>query len=225
MKTGIFISGTDTGVGKTLVSSLLVSSLHQNGIQTGYFKPIQTGSDKDTDTVCRLTGISESHFVQPAYEFLAPQAPNRAAMLEGKEVQLDYIVNYWNRLDNRTWVVEGAGGLLVPLNSRQTTRDLIHALNLRMILVASTRLGTINHTLLSVEAARAGGVSVEGIVLVGHEDPGLASVLTEFSGVPVIAQVPFLEVITPSVVRAVATVQFSNFCAAPLKPRGIISQA
>ena len=192
MKLGIFVTGTNTGIGKTIVSSLLVSSLKHHSIKTGYFKPIQTGIDCDTPTVSELTGIPLSKLPEPAYSFSEPIDPFRASRLQDKQVQLDYIEQKWKELDNRAWVVEGAGGLLVPLNSRHTTRDLICALELKILVVASTRLGTINHTLLTIEAARSWGISIAGIVLVGEEDASLATLLTDFSRVPVLTRVPFI---------------------------------
>jgi dethiobiotin synthase len=201
MKLGIFISGTDTGVGKTVVSSLLTSSLKSFGIRSGYFKPVQTGSDLDSQTVSQLTGIPVSNFPQPVYQFSLPQSPNRAAMAEGKQIHLKMIRDSWEKLDERSWVVEGAGGLLVPLNSHQTNRDLIMELGLRLLLVASTRLGTINHTLLTIEAAQRASIPVMGIVLTGEEDPGLEQVLFQHSRVPVITRVPRFLSLSSSVIR------------------------
>ena len=108
-KSGIFISGTDTDIGKTVVSSLLVSSLNTHGICTGYFKPLQTGEESDTGRVSELSGIPEQRFAQPAYHFPQPLAGNRAARAAGKQIQLDFIVEHWRQLDERAWVVEGAG--------------------------------------------------------------------------------------------------------------------
>lgn len=104
MKIGIFVSGTDTDVGKTFVSSLLVSSLHSYGIKTGYFKPVQTGTDSDTQTVIRLTGVSNRNFPDPVYSFPEPMSPNRAAQLHHEEIQLDRIIETWEKLDDRAWV-------------------------------------------------------------------------------------------------------------------------
>ena len=152
MKTGIFITGTDTDIGKTVVSALLVSAFQQAGISAGYFKPIQTGTDEDTPRLAGLLEMSLGQFPEPAYRFPEPIAPYRAAAIHGVEIDLQKVAAAWTALEDRTWIVEGAGGLLVPLNARQTTRDLIRELGLRTVLVASSRLGTINHILLSIEA-------------------------------------------------------------------------
>src|SRR4051812_17925032 len=130
-KRGVFVSGTDTGVGKTFVSSLLVAALKYSGTPVGYFKPVQTGSDLDTPTVSELSGVALSQFSQPTYQFSEPSAPYRASLKEGKQIQLDQIRQHWESLDNRSWVVEGAGGLLVPLNSKHTLRDLVQVLGLK----------------------------------------------------------------------------------------------
>lgn len=204
MKQGIFVTGTDTGVGKTLVSSLLVSALLGQGKKANYFKPVQTGSDLDTPRVAHLSGIKPVDLIHPVYSFQAPASPHRAAALENQEIRIDLIRETWNQIQGGHWVVEGAGGLLVPLNSNQTIRDLIQALQLPVLVVASARLGTINHTLLTLEAARSAQISVRGIVLSGSEDPGLESVFEQLTAVPVIARVPTLTEESPQQVQSLA---------------------
>jgi dethiobiotin synthase len=209
MKLGLFVSGTDTGIGKTLVSSLLVSSLRSFGIRTGYFKPVQTGTDLDTPRVADLSGLPLSHFPEPSYYFAEPAAPYRAALHEGTEIQIDHILQSWNKLDDRAWVIEGAGGLLVPLNAKQTMRDLIHALGCRVVFVASTRLGTLNHTLLTLESAQSAGLPIAGLILNGSEDPELESILAKLTDVPVIAKVPTFSATDPHVIQEKAPLCFS----------------
>lgn len=193
MKTGIFITGTDTGVGKTFVSSVLLASLHSQRILSGYWKPIQTGLDWDTPTIARTTGISLSQFPPPTYTFPEPQAPFRAAQMAGQSISLDRVHQSWKELDSRFWIVEGAGGLLVPLTDIETTRDLVSQLKLELLIVARTQLGTINHTLLTIEAARHKNIPIAGIVLVGREDPGLSQILLQYGQIPVIAEIPWFE--------------------------------
>ncbi len=209
MKNGIFISGTDTGVGKTVVSALLVSAFQQRGFSAGYFKPIQTGTEEDTPALADLLSLPLNEFPEPAYRFPEPAAPYRAAELHGVEIDLERVSEVWKGLASRTWVVEGAGGLLVPLNKHQTTRDLIRKLGLRMLLVASTRLGTINHTLLSIEAAAKGGVDLAGIVLVGDEDPELEAALGKVTDTPILARIPHLPELSPSRIAQVARERIS----------------
>jgi dethiobiotin synthase len=211
-KAGIFITGTDTHVGKTVVSSLIVSALLQAEMPAGYFKPVQTGTDLDCETVRVLgeAGHAQTNLIieNPVYAFPEPISPNRAALKNQCDISIDSIRKRWDELPDRTWVVEGAGGLLVPLNSRQSIRDLIVALEIPMILVASTRLGTINHTLLSLECASRSRIKVLGMILVGDEDLGLADQFRGLADVPVLAEIPTLHQLSASVVSQVAVDKF-----------------
>jgi malonyl-CoA O-methyltransferase len=197
---GVFVTGTDTGVGKTLVSALLLAALRAAGGAAGYFKPVQTGAEDDTREVARLAGVAFETLPRPAYALRLPAAPSRAAAAEQVRIDPAVIAAAWRRLPAGRFVVEGAGGLLVPLTERDTMRDLVARLDLPLLVVASTRLGTINHTLLTLEAARRGGLAVAGLVLNGDPDPGLAGVLAGFDGAPVLAEVPRLADLSPDAV-------------------------
>jgi dethiobiotin synthetase len=201
VKKGLFISGTDTGVGKTLISSLIVAGLKSCGMTVGYFKPVQTGSDLDTETVRSYSQLTDAEYSAPTYQLALPAAPSRAAQAEGVEIELARIQSHWAALDARNWVVEGAGGLLVPLRGRQTIRDLIRSLRLDLVLVASTRLGTLNHILLSLESAAAAEISTQGIILVGDEDPGLEKVIPEYTDIPILTRIPHFPVLSSSVIK------------------------
>jgi dethiobiotin synthetase len=150
----VFITGTDTGVGKTTVARYLC-----NLWKADYFKPIQTGLEKDSDQ------MPEQTFIHPeAYHFKAPLSPHAAAEKEGKEIDLQKIqIPQSDRL-----IVEGAGGVLVPLNKTHLMIDLIKHLGLPVIIVSRNQLGTINHTLLTLQALQ--DLPVLGVVLSG-EDP------------------------------------------------------
>ncbi len=202
----LFITGTDTGVGKTFVSALVVRALQELGVEVGYFKPVQTGLDSDTREVQRLGLLPEKRVARPVYFFPEPMAPSRAAELHGDSISLERIRDSWEGLPDRKWVVEGAGGILVPLNSRQTIRDLVACLNIPTLIVASTRLGTINHTLLTLEAAKH--LDVRGVVLVGRPDPGLRETLQQFSSVSIIAEIPEYPEISPELVQKIAVELF-----------------
>jgi malonyl-CoA O-methyltransferase len=197
---GVFVTGTDTGVGKTVVSALLLAALRAAGGPAGYFKPVQTGAEDDTATVARLAGAEPADLPRPAYALRAAAAPSRAAAAEGVRIDPGAVRAAWDRLPAGRWIVEGAGGLLVPIAGRETMRDLVAGLDLPLLVVASTRLGTINHTLLTLEAARAGGLAVAGIVLNGDPDPGLAATLAGFDAASVLADVPRLEPLDPGTV-------------------------
>lgn len=201
MKLGIFVTGTDTDIGKTIVCSLLLASLKSHFIKTGYFKPIQTGLEQDTVKVAHLTGIELAKIPEPVYSFPEPVAPYRASQIHGQQIQLDHIQQQWEKLEEKAWVVEGVGGVMVPLNGKATVRDMILALGLKTVVVATTRLGTMNHTLLTVEAIRAVGVEVAGLILVGEQDPSLEAILSEFCSIPMIVRVPYFSLISPSVIQ------------------------
>ena len=180
-KQGLFVTGTDTGIGKTFISNLLMTALQ--GMQPGYIKPIQTGKDWDEDAI-------EGEIAPSVYSFSDPMAPSRAAQKAHEVIDLDRIRRAWDSLDDRPWVIEGVGGVLVPLNQCQTVRDLIVTLGVPALLVASTRLGTINHTLLSLEALERAHIPLVGIVLNGDKDLGLAETLQDFTQVPIVEATP-----------------------------------
>lgn len=156
----VFITGTDTHVGKTLISSWLC-------LHTGfpYFKPIQTGlkEDRDTSMVHELSGVKTYREI---YAYQAPLSPHRAAKLENDTIEIEKIVCPLET----SIIIEGAGGLLVPLNEKYLMIDLIQQLNIPVILVTRTTLGTINHTLLSLESLRARHIPVLGVIMNGEEN-------------------------------------------------------
>ncbi len=194
MKRAVFVTGTDTGIGKTHASAHLAFALSQAGFRPGYFKAVQTGDDDDCATVKALLGSSASCQIEnPAHSLKLPAAPHRAARAEGKRLDFESVVRHWNQLSNDpAWIVEGAGGLLVPMNEQENLADWIARWQLPVILVSSTRLGTINHTLLSLEACKNRGIPVLGILLNGPEDPGLEEVLNEFGGgVEILGRLPW----------------------------------
>lgn len=216
---GVFVTGTDTGVGKTLVSALLLGAFRARGADASYFKPVQTGSDDDTETVARLSGARD--LPRPAYEFSLPASPSRAALAAGRSLELSRIIERFRALPERFWIVEGAGGLLVPLSERGEkvlTKDLVKALGLPLLVVASTRLGTINHTLLTLECARRAGLEILGLVLNGEEDPGLEETLRAFDPAPVLARLPELGTVSAEQARGFAPELFGRV-AERLAPR------
>ncbi len=161
---GFFISGTDTGIGKTLVSAALAYKLKGN-----YWKPIQCGinnqGETDSDVVKRITD-GNVEIINERYLFNDPISPNLAAKKKGVSVEL-------KNLDlpkkiKKPLIIEGAGGLLVPLNENKLVIDLVKKFSLPLILVSSTKLGTINHTLLSVESILNRKINLKGIVFVGE---------------------------------------------------------
>jgi len=192
--TGFFVTGTDTEVGKTVVCAWLMRALDGE-----YWKPVQCGltdvggkGEGDSETVQRLTGFSLKRFHSPAYVFSAPRSPHEAAEMEGAAITLD---DFTLPVTTRPLIVEGAGGVLVPLNDQATMCDLMVRLSLPVILVARTALGTINHSLLSIEALRARGIDLAGIVLCGPQDAANAAAIQTHGLVPVIGALPRFDIL------------------------------
>lgn len=196
---GLFVTGTDTNVGKTLVATLLCQGFAKV-IPTAYFKPIQCGEPKDTDTVATFAGSSVK-IKESTYFLQAPMSPNRAAQLENIAIDLDKILVEGLEESEQFYIVEGAGGVAVPISSNQSMLDVMSGLQLPAIVVASTRLGTINHTVLTVKALQQKGISCLGIVLNGEPDEGLSETLEEATSVPVLFHVPPWGEITPAIIE------------------------
>jgi dethiobiotin synthetase len=160
----LIVTGTDTGVGKTVVSAMLTLAL--NGI---YWKPIQSGIQNGTDTkrVAALTRLSEGHFRPEGYLLKEPLSPHRAAELDGVEIDPGNLQLPNDIAPGRSLIVEGAGGVLVPVTRAMLQIELFTRWRAPVVLVARTQLGTINHTLLSLEALRSRSIAVRGVVFVG----------------------------------------------------------
>jgi dethiobiotin synthase len=195
---GVFVTGTGTEVGKTVVSAALVRALDGD-----FWKPVQTGclEDSDSDTVARLAALGPDQIHPPAHVYEAPLSPHEAARLEGAAISLE---DFALPETERPLVVEGAGGVLVPLNGRHTMADLMSWLGLPCVLVALSGLGTINHTLLSLEALKARHVPVLGVVMNGEPNAANADAVRAFGGVSVLMEIPPLEPLDESTVAAMA---------------------
>jgi malonyl-CoA O-methyltransferase len=180
---GVFVTGTDTGVGKTVAAACLARAW-----QAGYWKPVQTGAaagDDDTATVAALAGLPPARVFAPAHLLQAPLSPHAAAELEDVRITMDGIVPPQTAYP---LVVEGAGGVFVPLNDRDLMIDLMARLALPILLIARSTLGTINHTLLSLAALRSRGLPVAGVVLSGPPNVGNRAAIEHFGQVRVLAE-------------------------------------
>lgn len=187
----VFITGTDTDVGKTFISALFTKAWNAN-----YWKPIQTGLQScqgDTETVQELTNLPEDQFERPQVELSIPLSPWMAARNENKpqtrvneiEIPAKFLKS------SRPLIVEGAGGLFVPINETEITTDLILHLGIPVILVARSGLGTINHTLLSLEHLKNRGIHKVYVVLNGPTNADNAEAIKKFSkGIKIIANIP-----------------------------------
>ncbi|GAB3952992.1 dethiobiotin synthase [Spirosoma harenae] len=199
MATQLIVAGIGTEIGKTVASAALVEAL-----QADYWKPIQSGAleDSDTNTVRQLIRNSKSQFHSEAYRLTQPLSPHAAAELDGVEIELDTI-----NLPQTTnaLVVELAGGLMVPLNNQDLNVDLIERLNLPVVLVSRNYLGSINHTLLSVEACLSRRINVLGILFNGPTVPATESFILNYTGLPCIGRIGQEQTITPEVIYQYAT--------------------
>ena len=175
---GIFVAGTDTNVGKTIVSAALLCAAKSAGIDAVYMKPVQTGCRRlgkkliapDLELVCSIADIHPSEREQQLmapYRFRQACSPHLAATLERRNVRLANIAKSFDKLKRRHEfiVVEGAGGILTPLSSKQIMLDLMKVLSLPIIVVARPGLGTINHTLLTLRELRRSKLNILGIVI------------------------------------------------------------
>jgi dethiobiotin synthetase len=174
---GVFVTGTDTGVGKTVVTCALARGLRGAGIDVGVMKPVETGvpatGPEDALALRAAAGVDDPIELVCPLRFSLPAAPLVAARAEGREASMAPIREAFVALAARhaLMLVEGAGGLLVPFDERTDMADLARTLGLPILIVARTALGTINHTRLTLEAADARGLDVLGVVLSHAQGP------------------------------------------------------
>jgi malonyl-ACP O-methyltransferase BioC/dethiobiotin synthase len=198
---GVFVTGTDTGIGKTLVSACLARAWGAS-----YWKPLQSGvADEPADcgTVAALAGLPPERVHPSAYTLAASLSPLAAAEREGIEIDMDRLTLPPD--DGRPLVVEGAGGLMVPITGSAMMIDLIARLGLPVVLVARSTLGTLNHTLLSLEALDRRGIAVAGVILGGPPNPGNRALIERFGKVPVVAEIPPLTDVAAEIAGVAAT--------------------
>ena len=184
---GFLVTGTDTGIGKTVVSAMLVDVLRAT-----YFKPVQAGLDEETDTefVQRITGLPSEHFVAEAYRLNIPASPHLAAIVDEVEIDMEKLA-----LPDvsRPLIVEGAGGVLVPLTPSVLYVEMFKQWQLPAIVVARTSLGTINHTLLTIESLRRWSVNIHGVIFVGERHQENESIIPKLGKVTNLGRVPLLD--------------------------------
>ncbi len=191
--TAIVVTGTDTGIGKTVVSAGLVQALGAL-----YWKPVQSGLEEETDSeiVARLSG---ARVMPEAVRLSLPASPHISAEAEGVRIDVDAL-----RLPETSGplVVEGAGGVMVPLDDDTTFLDLFARWRAPVVLVARTALGTINHTLLSLAALRGAGVPVAGVIFVGEAAPRVERTIAEMGEVAHLGRLGRLDPLDRDTLRA-----------------------
>lgn len=194
----LFVTGIGTGIGKTLIAALLTEKL-----KADYWKPVQAGNldNSDTDFVKRLVSNTQSVFHPETFRLTAPISPHAAAQIDGIEIRLqDFkIPETTNNL-----IIEGAGGLLVPLSNEWFVIDLIKAINAEVVLVSQNYLGSINHTLLSAEALKSRNINVTGVVFNGETYPQGEQIILQRTGLRCLARVPQMNEISRESIKLLA---------------------
>ncbi|RJG54310.1 ATP-dependent dethiobiotin synthetase BioD [Sphingobium terrigena] len=190
------ITGTDTGIGKTVFAAGLAAMLGAH-----YWKPIQAGIDPDGDKeeVARLSGLPARHILPEAYRLTTPASPHLAARIDGVEISLDRLT--LPQVDGPL-VVEGAGGVLVPVSETLLMADLFAYWGQPVILCARTALGTINHSLLSIEALRTRKVPIAGIAFIGERHEENERIIPQLAKVPSLGRLPLLDPLGPAKLAA-----------------------
>ena len=195
--TRIVITGTDTGVGKTVFAAALAGALRAH-----YWKPVQAGLEdgSDAESVAALSGLPADHILPEAYRLTTPCSPHRAAELDGIEIDPDLPIPPHDPL-----VIEGAGGALVPVTRQILYADIFARWSLPVVIVARTELGTINHSLLTIEALRARGVPILGIAFSGDANEDSEATICAIGKVRRLGRLPRVPLTAPALSSAFAT--------------------
>lgn len=200
----IFITGTDTDVGKTIVSAALAATILNEGYKTGVYKPFQSGCIYENDRLSNpdpdfIYKINSKILVKSSYNLICPSAPHLAASLENININKELILADYGEMAEKCdfLIVEGSGGLLVPVNDNLLIRDYIKILDLPLIIVARPDLGTINHVLLTIEAAKSYNIEVLGVIISNYPEntddlviKTAPEYIKQFSGVDILGILP-----------------------------------
>ena len=246
---GIFITGTDTNVGKTVVAAAVMLR-YRNEATLRYWKPVQTGIEQDDDTreVARLAGRKGPPYTDEIFDcgirLPGSLSPHLAARRAGTRVTVRSLLETLHSADltlrqaqghpeqgrgvkvraahpdhparpatpapPARWIVEGAGGVLVPLNERETMADLMQALDLPVVIAARSALGTINHTCMTIEVLRRRMLRVAGVVMVGEPNDENRLAIERYGAAEVIAQMPRFDPLTPEALQAWVHAEFDR---------------
>jgi dethiobiotin synthase len=225
---GIFVTGTDTNVGKTVVSAALMLRYRAEA-PLRYWKPVQTGVEQDDDTreVARLARRPGPPYgdeiLDCGIRLPAPLSPHLAARRAGTRITVGSLVETAHSADLKVraahpapaappvrWIVEGAGGALVPLNERETMADLMQALDLPVVIAARSALGTINHTCMTIEALRRRMLRVAGVVMVGERNDENRLAIERYGAAEVLGQMPRFDPLTPEALEAWVRTDFDR---------------
>jgi dethiobiotin synthetase len=195
MNNTYFVTGIGTGIGKTIVSAIITERL-----QADYWKPIQSGDLDASDSLKIESLVSNANTVihPEAFKLTEPLSPHLSAKIDGVKLSIERL-----RLPktDRNLIIEGAGGLMVPLNEEELMIDYIKSLNVKVILVSQNYLGSINHTLLSIEALKSRGIELKGIVFNGMVNEETERYIKQYSKATVIGHIPLLQTVNKENIR------------------------
>ena len=211
MSRAIAVAGTDTGIGKTVFAAGLAALLGAH-----YWKPIQSGLEGETDSqaVARLGGLRGDRILPEAYRLKTPASPHQAAAIDGIRIEVDALEI--PDLPGRRLVIEGSGGLMVPLDGRTLYVDVFAKWQIPLVLCARTTLGTINHSLLSVEALRSRGIDLLGVAFIGESNPESERSICEIGHARRLGRLPPLSPLASATLR---TAFASSFDPADFAPK------
>ncbi|KTE22306.1 MULTISPECIES: dethiobiotin synthase [unclassified Sphingopyxis] len=197
--TRFIITGTDTGIGKTVFSAALAGAM-----RTPYWKPIQSGLEDETDSeaVARLAGVA---VLPEAYRLVTPASPHLAAEIDGVTIDAKALTPAEGAV-----IVEGAGGALVPVTRSLLYADLFARWQIPVIVCARTSLGTINHSLLTIEALKSRGVPIHGLVFLGDAMDDSEAIIPDIGGIRRLGRLPFLDPLTPETLAQAFTAHFDR---------------
>lgn len=201
-----FVTGTDTDVGKTFVSAVLAL-----GLKAKYWKPIQSGPDSDTDWIRQVTMLDEKHFLPEVYKLQTPVSPHLAAQIDRIKINIKSFL--LPVIEQSHLIVEGAGGLMVPINESLFILDLIKYLSLPALVVARSTLGTINHTVLTVDKLKQVGIPVLGVVMNGPRNQDNCKAIEQYAAIPVLAEIERIENVNATNLENIFKEKFSKFVA------------
>ena len=215
---GLFITGTDTNVGKTVVAAAVLHRYREH-VPLRYWKPIQTGTEQGDDTrdVRWLGMCGESEILDAGIRLPRPLSPHLSARLNGTRIELQALMEIAaSEASGRElrWLVEGAGGVLVPINETEFIADLMKQLGVPILVIARSVLGTINHTLMTLETLRRRDLLVAGVIMAGEKNSANREAIENFGNVEVLGELPPIYPLTPECLRAWAQTE--------LDPQGLL---
>ncbi len=194
--TKLIITGTDTDIGKTMFSAALMLGLESANKSPHYWKPVQSGiiDGVDTKTVQEITRLPKDRFLPERYILSEPLSPHRSAEIDNTKIDVKDLQKTSSIPEyDGTLIIEGAGGLMVPLTRENLLINLFKSWNIPLVLCARTGLGTINHTLLSLEAIWSRNIPLKGIVFIGEENEDNIRTIKEFSKVKILGHMPMMD--------------------------------